>query len=177
MLCALEELASGLTRPDQPGELSFLTLKSAARKLPRVSGQRMEWARSLGLDGALARHLPPGTLDDGLEGLKGMDADSVEKALDAFCADARLLFKSSVRMFRDTGGSASAVEANSKFEGFTGNFASLDDYHQGAEETMKLGYPNPDLDKGIMTDHIAHPSVGRIFVTPNYQIATCLMLA
>jgi hypothetical protein len=177
LLGALEDLASGLTRPDPSGELTFLTLKNAVRKLPRVSGQRMEWARSLGLDGALARHLPPGSLDDGLEGLKcRMDDAAIESALDAFCRDARQLFKSSIQVMNEVKGSTSAIEANSKFEGFTGNFATLDDYHQGAEETMKLGYPNPDLDKGILTDHIGHPSVRRIFVTPNYHIATCLLL-
>ncbi len=48
-----------------PAELDFLAVKAAARKVPRVAAQRLEWVRTMGLDAALARHLPPGTLDDG----------------------------------------------------------------------------------------------------------------
>ncbi len=65
---ALKKLSEQL-----PAELDFLALKEAARKLPRVSAQRPEWVRTLGLDAALARHLPPGTLGDGcaLRGRRG----------------------------------------------------------------------------------------------------------
>ncbi len=47
------------------GQLDFLALKAAARRVPRVAAQRLEWVRTMGLVAALARHLPPGTLDDG----------------------------------------------------------------------------------------------------------------
>ncbi len=57
---ALEKLSAAL-----PQELEFLGVKAAARKVPRVAAQRLEWVRTMGLDAALARHLPPGTLDDG----------------------------------------------------------------------------------------------------------------
>jgi hypothetical protein len=33
---------------------------------------------------------------------------------------------------------------------------------------------NPNILKGIMLEHTAHPSVWKIFVTSNYSIATCL---
>ena len=56
---ALEKLATSLPAD---GHLDFLALKEAARKVPRVGAQRLEWERSMGLDAALARHLPPGTL-------------------------------------------------------------------------------------------------------------------
>jgi hypothetical protein len=59
---ALEKLAAALPREEQ---LDFLALKEAARKVPRVAAQRLEWVRTMRLDAALARHLPPGTLDDG----------------------------------------------------------------------------------------------------------------
>ncbi len=58
---ALEELAKTLPADDQ---LDFLAFKAAVRRIPRVVGQRVEWAREMGIE-ALARHLPPGTLDDG----------------------------------------------------------------------------------------------------------------
>ncbi len=60
---ALEMLTAALLADGQ--ELDFLAVKAAARKVPRVAAQRLEWVRTMGLDAALARHLPPGTLDDG----------------------------------------------------------------------------------------------------------------
>jgi hypothetical protein len=62
LAAALQELAASLP---EGGQLDFLGLKEAARKVPRVAAQRLEWVRTMGLDAALARHLPPGTLDDG----------------------------------------------------------------------------------------------------------------
>ena len=59
---ALEKLAESLPFDDG---LDFLTLKNAARKVPRVAAQRMAWVKTMGLDAALARHLPCGTMDDG----------------------------------------------------------------------------------------------------------------
>ena len=59
---ALGKLAASLPAD---GHLDFLALKEAARKVPRVAAQRLEWVRSMSLDAALARHLPPGTLVDG----------------------------------------------------------------------------------------------------------------
>ncbi len=62
LVMALKKLANSL--PSE-GELDFLAFKAAARKVPRVAGHRMAWVGTLGLDAALARHLPPGTLEDG----------------------------------------------------------------------------------------------------------------
>ena len=59
---ALSQLADTLPADT---ELDFLALKEAARQVPRVAAQRMEWVRTMGLDAALARHLPPGTFFDG----------------------------------------------------------------------------------------------------------------
>ena len=63
LAAALQQLAT--TLPIQDEELDFTAVKAAARKVPRVAARRLEWVRSMNLDGALARHLPPGTLDDG----------------------------------------------------------------------------------------------------------------
>ena len=170
---AIHDLAMSLSADEN---LDFFALKAAARKIPRMSAERTSWARSLGLEAALARHVPPGTLDDGLEGLKNMREDDLLKMLDAFCADARLMVLNAAKAVRANVSSTSAVEANSKFEGFTGSFASLDDFHMGAEERLQLGYPNPDVLKGIYNENVEHPSATRLFLTPNYNLATCLML-
>jgi hypothetical protein len=59
---ALEKLAETLRSKEQ---LDFLAFKVATAQVPRVAAQRLEWVRSMSLDEALARHLPPSTLDDG----------------------------------------------------------------------------------------------------------------
>jgi hypothetical protein len=103
-----------------------------------------------------------------------MDDSAVELALEAYFADMRRLLLAALKELRVATGSKSAHEANSKFEGFEGSFATLEDFHAGAEATLQLGYPNPDIIKGIRLEHTAHPSVTRLFVTPNYRLATCL---
>ena len=175
LTAALEKLATGLPNLDS---LSFSDLKTAVRQVPRVAAQRMAFAESLQLTAALARHLPPGTLDDGLAGLKrdGKDKAWVEGVLEAFFSDVRHIVTEAVREVVEAKGSTNAVEANSKFEGFVGSFASLDDFHKGAEETLQLGQPNPVVDKGISIELTEHPSAKKWFVTPNYLLVTCLLV-
>jgi hypothetical protein len=105
-----------------------------------------------------------------------MDDAAVDRALEAYFADVRRIFKAEVAQVRAATGSKSAAEANSKFEGFQGSFATLEEFHAGAEATLQLGYPNPDTMKGILLEHTAHPSIARLFVTPNYRVGTCLLL-
>ena len=106
--------------------------------------------------------------------MAGMDDSAVDRALAAYFADVRRIFLGALGEVRRATGSKSAQEANSKFDGFEGSFARLADFHAGAEATLQLGYPNPDTLKGIRLEHTAHPSVTRLFVTPNYRLATCL---
>jgi hypothetical protein len=108
--------------------------------------------------------------------VEGLDAEAVERVLVAFCADVRRIFAAGLAQVRANEGSRSAAEANSKFDGFEGSFANLKDFHAGAEATLNLGYPNPETMKGIRLEHTEHPSVARLFVTPNYRIATCLII-
>jgi hypothetical protein len=157
-------------------ELDFLAVKKAARRVPRVVGQRMEWAKGLQLDAMLARQLTPGYLEDGLCGLRAMPSQEIRRALASFLEDAKVKILEAVLEAKTAKGSRSAHEANSKFDGFQGNFASIKDFHAGAEAVLKLGYPNPDIDKGILLEHTKHSCVTSLFVTPNYRIATCLLI-
>jgi hypothetical protein len=105
-----------------------------------------------------------------------MDKVAVDRALQAFFADVQCIFTSALAQVRTATGSKSAHEANSKFDGFEGNFASLKDFHAGAEATLQLGYPNPAIERGIFYEHTHSISVTRLFVTPNYRLATCLLI-
>jgi hypothetical protein len=171
---ALNDLARPLLAADL--DLDFLAVKRAALRVPRVTGQRLDWARGIGLDAALARQLQPGTLEDGLAGVRGMPFEEAKLAVNAFLEDARVKIYTALVAAKTAKGSRSAAEANSKFEGFQGNFASLEDFHAGAEKSLNLGYPNPDTMKGILLEHTAHPSVERLFKTPNYNIVTNLAI-
>jgi hypothetical protein len=159
-------------------ELDFLAVKRAARSLPRMAGQRLEWVRAgVGLDAALARHLPPGKLDDCLAGVRGMPLEEAQRAMAAFIEEAKIRFLEALVKVKTAKGSKSAFEANSKFtDGFQGSFASLSDFHAGAEATLKTGYPNPNTGKGIRLEHTQHPSVERLYVSSNYRIATSLLI-
>ena len=152
--------------------LDFMAFKAVLRKVPRVPGQRTAWIRGMLLEADLARHLRPGTLDDGLAGVKQTSSQEVDLLLYAFFADTRRKFFAEWVKVRQPGGFKSAVEANSKFDGFDGTFASLEDFHAG----QNLGYPNPDLRKGIRLEHTAHPSRNRLFVSSNYRLATSLSI-
>jgi hypothetical protein len=173
---ALTGLASTLLAADD--QLDFLAVKSEAQRVPRVRGARVEWARGLGLDAALARQFPPGTLKDGLAGVRGMPSGEAELAVDAFLEDARVRILKALAQAKEVKGSTSAAEANSnmKFEGFQGSFAKIQDFHRGAEKSLKLGYPNSDTMKGILNEHTQHPSATRLFCTSNYRIMTCLLI-
>jgi hypothetical protein len=171
---ALTGLASTLLAAD--AELDFLAVKRAAQRVPRVKGPRVDWAKGLGLDMALARQLPPGTLEDGLAGVRGMPSEEAKQAVDAFLEDARVKIYTALVQAKTEKGSKSAAEANSKFEGFQGSFASLKEFHAGAEASLKLGYPNPDTMRGILNEHTKHPSATRLFCTSNYRIVTCLLV-
>ena len=134
LAAALTSLANTLL--EAGGELDFLAVSRAARQVPRVAGQRMEWVRGMSLDAELARHLPVGTLDDGLAGIRAMPLGDMLRALDAFVTDVRLKILAALLEAKTATGSKSAHAANSKFEGFEGSFASLREFHAGAEATL-----------------------------------------
>jgi len=161
-------------------EISFMSFKDALRKIPRVAGQRIAWVRALGLDGLLARHLQPGSLFDGYLGLKKMKSVELQEALEAFFQDLKNAIGDALEKLKVSKLSISPHQANSKFameqNTYVGMFAGMDDFFCGAEESLRLGYPNPNIMKGILLEHTAHPCAWRFFVTSNYFIATCLFV-
>ncbi len=180
LLQAMNDIAKSLLPTPQNEYISFLEFKTAMRRVPRVCGHRIQWVQSLELDKALARHLLPGKVENGLDGIMKMTSSKFEltpeldAALNAFCEDARAIVVARAKELHNSKTSSSAQEANSKFHGFTGNFADLPDFYDGAEEAMHLAYPNPNTIKGIRDEHTGHPSANKVFVTTNYFIATSL---
>ena len=105
-----------------------------------------------------------------------MDAASMERALEAFYADVRHTFMEKLARVRAATGSRNVTKAKSRFDCFPDSFASLRDFYAGADATLQLGCPNLDTMEGIRLEHTAHPSVARLFVTPNHRFVTCLLI-
>jgi hypothetical protein len=139
----------------------------------------VQWVRSLGLEGLLARHLPLGTFADQLRGIQDMTDQDVKVALYRFMADVSVEMAAGLKVLRgrSTGatqpGSAVHVHINSKFSldgAFVGKFATLDDFYKGPEEL--IGTPNPKIMQGMQTEHCVRGNSQREFTTGNYNLTT-----
>ena len=158
--------------------IDFEHFKAMVRKIPRVSGQRVQWARSLGLEKALAKYLSPGSLFDGLLGVKGMSEREIKIACHRFEMDVLAIVLSKWEALQHMSISAKkseAEEANSKFsmtEGaYVGSFGTLDEFYLGPEAL--IGYPNPKLFDAMFNEHCVRSNTKKFFTTPNYFVSTC----
>jgi hypothetical protein len=161
----LEEL-KGHVENDQ--FFDMVSFRAMARKLPRIHGQRVQWAKSLGLERALARHLKVGDLFDELSGIKSMTDEEIEIALGSFLKDAATILRSALSTLRNAGSmSEQAKSLMSKFSGgFTGRFGDTSMFEKGLES--EIGQPDPMILKGIFRDNVSKKK----FKTPNYGVVT-----
>jgi hypothetical protein len=148
-------------------------------QVPRVRGERVQWARSLGMEGLLARHLPLGTFADQLRGIRDMTDQDVKVALYRFMADVAVSMAAGLKALRgrsageSQAGSAVQEHINSKFAldgAFVGKFATLDDFYKGPEGI--IGTPNPKILPGMEAEHCLRGNSKTIFTTGNYNLAT-----
>ena len=157
-------------------EIDLLAFKKAVDPLPRVRGQRVQWANSLGLDGELARLIPVGTILDGLKALTEISDEHLEQICVIFSEIVRVRLRQACEKLKTRELSVSrAEEANSKYcltdGAFKGTFGSLDDFYMGPE--AKIGYPNPNLFEGMHREHCLRSNAKRLITTPNYNVTTC----
>jgi hypothetical protein len=174
----LQELAEELQRRKSTS-FNFLDFRRKVIQNRGIMATRLQWAESLALPALLAKYIPPGTPTDGLSEFKKLAVEGkyVEKILEAFYNDAKRVLKDAVENLRRIEYSATEIMSNSKFSGFDeAEFGTLDDYHAGIEKQLKPGQPNPNLERGIQAELTEHGSCQRFFVTPNYQITTCLLI-
>ena len=157
------------------GEVSPEQFRNAVKVLPRVRGQRVQWARTLNLHEKLAKLLKRGNFFDGLKGLKDLDDNALHQHITLVCAKfsselPNILHKSLQELRR--GGELSAKDfQNSKFcmdaTAFTGSFAELDDFYAGPEKL--IGTPNPKIWEGIKREHCERKNCSRTYRSPNYN--------
>jgi hypothetical protein len=147
-------------------------------ELPRVRGGRVGWARTLGLEGTLARLLPVGDVFDGLAGIKALRGEALERALNRICTEFFLRLPAILKgafdklnHFVETTNLQSFVNKKFEMDGArVGRFATLEDFYKGPESL--IGVANPRIREGIEKEHRHRSDAKSSFVTSNYQIET-----
>jgi hypothetical protein len=150
---------------------------AAVSQVPRVKGERVQWVRTLGLEGLLARHLPLGNFADQLSGIKNMVEEELSVAVQRFIAQVPAVVSAGLTKLKVRAASQCGSEVqehiNSKFTldgAFVGKFATLDDFYKGPEEL--IGTPNPKIMQGMQAEHCLRGNSQREFTTGNYNVTT-----
>jgi hypothetical protein len=148
-----------------------------AAQVPRVKGERVQWVRTLGLEGLLARHLPLGNFADQLSGIKNMAEEELSVAVHRFIAEVPAVVSAGLKKLKGRAASQFSSEVqehiNSKFTldgAFVGKFATLDDFYKGPEEL--IGTPNPKIMQGMQVEHCLRGNSRTEFTTGNYNLTT-----
>jgi Ran GTPase-activating protein (RanGAP) involved in mRNA processing and transport len=173
------KLLAGEPNAESAAHVPFSDFLSAYVTIPRVRGERVRWAGSLGLDTALAQLLRPGDTFDGLRGLRELSVEEAEvhvrEVSERLAAALPGLLRAGLkRLWASTVDAKTVAEHfNAKFvtEGLTvGKFASLEEFYQGPEAL--LGMPNPRVFEGMKTEHCNRLNASRTFTAPNYNVET-----
>jgi hypothetical protein len=150
---------------------------AAVSQVPRVKGERVQWVRTLGLEGLLARHLPLGNFADQLSGIKNMADEELSVAVQRFIAQVPAVVSAGLKKLKGRAASQFGSEVqehiNSKFTldgAFVGKFATLDDFYKGPEEL--IGTPNPKILQGMQAEHCLRGNSRTEFTTSNYNVTT-----
>jgi hypothetical protein len=155
-------------------EVSLDEFYAVVVDLPRVKGQRVHWARTLGLEELLAKHLALGDIFDGLSALKSMDDTQMTRHVEHVCTEFSKqlpgLLERKLKELRSREKLSALEFKNSKFamEGsFQGSFATLQDFYDGPEK--KIGTPNPNVEAGMSREHCIRDNAREKYKSPNYK--------
>jgi hypothetical protein len=164
---------------DGNAQISFDDFSDVFCKLPRVKGERVKWAATLGLDGLLARLLVKGDPFDGLKGLRNLDGTAldlhVHEVCQRFSSALPGILRKGLSKLKCTGQLQTSLQdhINSKFVldgAYLGRFATMDDFYRGPEAL--IGVPNPRIREGAEKEHCLRPNAMRKFTTSNYNLTT-----
>jgi hypothetical protein len=139
----------------------------------RAKGERVQWVRSLELEGLLARHLPLGTFMDPLRGIKEMKNEDLSLIVQRFMADVPAAVMAGLEKLRSAEGSGLAGHINTKFAlngASMGRFATLDDFYKGPEGLIST--PNPKILPGMEAEHCRRGNYAMQFTSGNYNVTT-----
>ena len=162
------------------GGIDRAAFRKAFDDLPRVRGERVQWARGLGVEGEVARRLRRGDVLDGLRGLKGLSDEEAERHVREVCSGVAEalpgLLRAALKRLRSPAAQTEVqahMGSNSKFAldgAFVGKFATLDDFHRGPESL--IGIPNPKVRQGMEDEHTRRGNCRTRFTTTNYNVTT-----
>ena len=179
-LCSVfEDLIDTYASNDRNIQISFDDFSEVFRKLPRVKGERVKWAATLGMEGQLARLLVKGDPFDGLKELRNIGGTEMELHIQEVCQRFTAMLPDMLRRalakLKRTGQVQTSLQEhiNSKFVldgAYVGRFATLDDFYRGPEAL--IGVPNPRIREGAEKEHCQRPNAQRRFTTSNYNITT-----
>jgi hypothetical protein len=139
----------------------------------RAKGERVQWVRSLGLEGLLARHLPLGTFMDPLSGIKEMRKEDLSAIVQNFMADVPAAVIAGLKKLRSAQASGLEEHINTKFAldgASVGRFATLNDFYRGPEGL--IGTPNPNVLPGMEAEHCRRGNHATQFTSSNYNVTT-----
>jgi NLR family CARD domain-containing protein 3 len=170
------ELKALLEQVEDSG-VDFEIFSKLVDELPRVKGQRIQWASTLGLHAQLAQFLRKGTLFDGLKALREMSDDDLDLHVmdvsEKFSQILPVILTEGLKKLRATTWSSAEDFKNTKFSmdgAFVGNFAELKDFYEGPEKI--LGVPNPNVEEGMRREHIERKNSKTWFESHNYKVKT-----
>ena len=152
-------------------DVSFQEFYARVKELPRVRGQRVQWARTLRLDRQLARHLKKGDFFDGVKGLREMTDAEVQRACADFSTHLCILLNMELEKLRGQVHVDAEQYKNTKFSmdgtEFEGSFAALEDFYSGPEKF--IGTPNPNAEEGLKREHCDRKNANHTYRSPNYN--------
>jgi hypothetical protein len=171
----LDEMIKRMRKAESTG-MGLQEFINIVTTLPRIRGQRIQWAQSLRLESILARHLKVGDLFvDELSGIKSMTDAEVETALQRFMANVSTVVRAELARLKQTATSpaeqsSQPLSVAGKFSGFTGKFGEASMFSRSLEG--EIGSPDPMLLKGILRENILDPDAARLFKVSNGSLVT-----
>jgi hypothetical protein len=128
--------------------------------VPRLRGERVKWAHTLGLEGLLAKHLPLGKFNDPLSGIKTMTREQLREAIESFIAEVPAAVENGVESLNAEGKVASAVKVQ---EHINTKFAGMECCRGKSETGFTIGNytvpaPTPAPGTGLAEQALAHIS-------------------
>ena len=151
-------------------EVNLEAFNKIVSDIPRLHGQRIQWARSLNLDGLLACRLKAGFLFDELSGIRETTEAELDKQLLSFFLAVSHAVKREWKKLQDPCSSPSAeVETvMNKFTGIVGKFRDAVMFQEGL--VNQIGSPDPYILKGILHDNVLAEGSKKRSVTSNYKL-------
>ena len=164
------DLKNKLFCGDFSDSIDLTRFKEMAGQVPRIKGQRLQWVKSLNLNGWFAARLRLGELFDQLSGIRAMEESSIKKVIKEFGDELEaLVIESWKRLQAENKITRGKVEMiMDKFSGEVGYFGDTGMFYEGLE--TQTGMPDPLILKGLFRENMMGPDSEQKRISPNHKI-------